>query len=598
MCSSRRHMRNTLPRWREACGAVYLATSFLLALAALGASVTDAAQIVWPTKNFSYLAQNKPLKEFLREFAASQGVALVIDSKVEGTVNGKFNLTPQSLLDLMATSFGLMWYYDGSILYIYPAGAMSSAVIQLGTATVGELQASLQRLDIVDDRYPIAYDLKQNTVRVSGPTRYVDLVRQAARAIDQNELSRGAAEIKVFPLRYAWAADFTFMQGGRERRLPGVASVLRDLYSPNRTKKSAPPATSSRQERLERMRGLGMFRDEEVEQQDPEQVAPVEQELTPLPMSGSELPQFQADGRLNAVVVRDRPERMAFYEAVVRALDVKPGLVEIEARILEISADAVDSLGIDWRLHSPNVDLQFSRGNLPNLGYETAIDERSPRSSPVPLPPGAGGNGLVPLPGAGIVPPVPSQNFQTGGILTTVLGDSGRYLIARVNALAQDGKANVLSSPRVLTLDNVEAVVENISTFFVRVAGNLDVALFNVSAGTSLRVTPLIVSENGHTQVKMAIRIEDGSISGRAVDQIPVVQRSTIGTQAFINEGESLLIGGYENNAESNSEVGVPWLSSVPVLGRLFKYTEKRTTRVQRLFLLTPRVIEPPAAKP
>lgn len=571
----------------------------LLVFTVLGASVVHAAQIAWPARNFRYLAQNKPLPEFLREFAASQDVAIVVDPKVEGTVNGKFDLTPQSLLELMATSFGLMWYYDGSVLYVYPAGAMSSAVIQLGAATVDELQASLLRLDIVDERYPIAYDLKQNTARVSGPTRFVELVRQAARAIDQNESLRGAAQIRVFPLRYAWAADFTFMEGGRERRLPGVASVLRELYAPGGAKKkSSPPPPSARQDRLERMRGLGMFRDEEVERQSEGQGAPVEEELMPLPMSSSDLPQFQADGRLNAIVVRDRPERMEFYAAVVRALDVRPGLVEIEARILEVSADAVDSLGIDWRLHSPNVDLQFSRGNLPNLGFGTALDEGSPRSSPAPLPPGAGGNGLVPLPGAGIVPPVPAQSLQTGGVLTTVLGDSGRYLIARVNALAQDGKANVLSSPRVLTLDNVEAVVENISTFFVRVAGNLDVALFNISAGTSLRVTPLIVSENGHTQVKLAIRIEDGSISGRSVDQIPVVQRSTIGTQAFINEGESLLIGGYENTAESDTEVGVPGLSSVPVLGRLFKYTEKRTTRVQRLFLLTPRVIEPPAAGP
>lgn len=581
------------PRARQRFRLTALAA--LTAALALSWSAARAAQISWPTKNFSYMAQNKPLKEFLREFGASQGVSVVIDPKVEGTVNGKFDLTPQSLLELMATSFGLMWYYDGKVLYVYPAGAMGSAVIQLSTATVDELQATLKRLDIVDNRYPIAYDTRQNTVFVSGPTRFVELVRQTARAIDQNETMRGAAEIRVFPLRYAWAADFTFMQGGEERRLPGLASVLRDLYSPGRAASHPPPPVrSSRQDRLDRMRGLGMFRDEDVPATTEDQPAPVEEELAPVAMSGADLPQFQADGRMNAIVVRDRPERMEFYEAVVRALDVKPGLVEIEARILEVSSDAIDSLGIDWRLHSRNVDLQFSRGNLPNLGFETAIDEQSPRSSPVPLPPGAGGNGLVPLPGAGIVPPVPFADLQSGGVLTTVLGDSGRYLIARVNALAQDGKANMLSSPRVMTLDNVEAVVENISTFFVRVAGNLDAALFDVSAGTSLRVTPLIVTENGRTQIKMAIRIEDGSISGRSVDQIPVVQRSTIGTQAFINEGESLLIGGYENNTESDTEVGVPGLSAIPVLGRLFKYTEKRNSSVQRLFMLTPRVIELP----
>ena len=232
---------------------------------------------------------------------------------------------------------------------------------------------------------------------------------------------------------------------------------------------------------------------------------------------------------MNAVVIRDRPERMAFYQDVIRSLDVKPGLVEIEARILEVSSDSIDSLGVDWRLHSGSADMQLSRGNLPNLGFDSALAEGAPRATPLPE---FGGSGALPAPG--VTPPIPSPRLQRGGVLTTVLGDSGRYLIARVNALAEKGKANIIASPRVLTLDNTEAALENISTFFVRVPGNLDAALFDVSSGTSLRVTPLIVLEGEQTRVKLAIRIEDGSLTGRMVDQIPIVQRSAISTQAFI----------------------------------------------------------------
>jgi type III secretion protein C len=196
----------------------------------------------------------------------------------------------------------------------------------------------------------------------------------------------------------------------------------------------------------------------------------------------------------------------------------------------------------------------------------------------------------------GITPPVPFADLARGGVLTTVLGDAGRYLIARVNALAQEGKANIMSSPRVLTIDNSEAVLENISTFFVRVAGNLDVGLFNISAGTSLHVTPLIVDEGAGHQVKLAIRIEDGSLTSQAVDQIPVVQRSTITTQAFIGEGESLLIGGYKTEVSRDADVGVPGLRDVPILGALFRFREKQKNRVERLFLLTPRIATPAAS--
>ena len=203
--------------------------ALLAALAGFIALNASAAEIAWRTDTFSYVARDKPLQEFLREFAASQGLTTIIAPEVEGKVNGKFELTPRSMLELMASSFGLLWYYDGRVLYVQAASETSSEVIRLNTTTVDELNATLLSLNILDSRYPIAFDSRQNTALVSGPNRYVELVSQAARAIDQNEVSRGVADIRVFPLRYAWAADFTFMQSGREHRLPGIASVLREI---------------------------------------------------------------------------------------------------------------------------------------------------------------------------------------------------------------------------------------------------------------------------------------------------------------------------------------------------------------------------------
>jgi type III secretion protein C len=137
-------------------------------------------------------------------------------------------------------------------------------------------------------------------------------------------------------------------------------------------------------------------------------------------------------------------------------------------------------------------------------------------------------------------------------------------------------------------------VVENLNNFFVRVAGNLDVDLFNVSAGTSLRVTPLIVPEGNQTLIKMAIKIEDGTVTSQQVDSIPVVRRTNIGTQAFIANGESLLIAGFSQTSESSSQAAVPGVSQVPVFGRLFRYEETKKQRVERMFLLTPRVVPLP----
>lgn len=551
-----------------------MALASLLAVCAVAA---PAGEVQWKNETFPYTAKGKPLREFLREFGASQGLMVVVSKDVEGTVNGKFNLLPGSLMDLMAASFGFIWHAEGNVLYVTPADDVRSELMRLTNANVARLRQALERLDIPDKRFPIIYDSRQNTAMVSGPTRYVDLVAQTARTVDQNENPATNATVRVFPLRYAWAGDLTYTQGGREETIPGVASVLSDLYgngSASPTPTSSGRFSRSGRSTLDALFGLG--RDDRGSRSPgtpgPRDSALLDDAPAPssrVPFGTTSLPQFKADSRMNAVIVRDLPERMKAHEATVQQLDIKPGLVEIEVRIIEVNSDALESLGIDWRLRTGHVDLQIGRGNLPTLSWGTALGDGAPVVGPL---------------GAQALSPSPSV------VLTTVLGDAGRFLIARVNALAQEGRANMLSSPKIMTLDNVEAVMENLSTFFVRVAGNLDVDLFDVSVGTSLRVTPLIVTEGEVQKVKMAIRIDDGVLTGQVVDQIPVVRRSAITTQSLIGDGQALLIAGYSEESDMNNEAGVPGLSSLPGVGRLFKYTEKRKTRVERFYLLTPKV--------
>jgi type III secretion protein C len=571
-----------------------------LALAALLAQFAGAAEIHWRTANFTYMAQDKPLKDFIRDFAASQGLSVVIAPEVSGTVNGKFNVTPHEMLDMLSMSFAVTWYYDGSVLYVSPEGDLSSDVVQLGGVGARQLQQALIRLGVADERYPLSYDRAHDTARVAGPKRYVQLVKQTLEALKQSgsdalataEVGDTPTRIHVFKLRYAWAADFTYSADGQEHTLPGVVSVLRDLYPTNRPAVGAgPPA---RQNKRERLRGMGYFRDAQVPSSEPERLTPVAPrqdaqsaaESSYVPAEGNfGLPQFQADGRMNAVVVRDVPEHMRYYEEVIKSLDVKPALVEIEARVLEVSEDAIDTLGVDWRAHSGSASVALTPGSLSNAAATSTSSAATTATGILGIPAIATSGLTVPL-------VIPGSQLPQGGVLTTVLGDSGRFLMARVSALADHGKANIVSTPRVLTLDNVEAVLENLSTFYVPVAGNLDVGLYNISAGTSLRVTPLLVSEDGHIQIKLAVRIEDGGITQQSVGTLPVVQRTTITTQAFINEGESLLIGGYKSDVRNVTNVGIPGLSSIPVLGALFRHQQKEKSHMEHLFMLTPRIVQ------
>jgi len=182
-----------------------------------------------------------------------------------------------------------------------------------------------------------------------------------------------------------------------------------------------------------------------------------------------------------------------------------------------------------------------------------------------------------------------------GGVVSLVLGSQQQF-IARIRALETQGAARIVSKPHVMTLSNVEALLDTTSTFFVRVAGQEEVDLFDVKVGTTLRVTPHVYDRGGRSQIKLRVNILDGSTSSERVDSIPIVEESTINTQAIIDVGQSLLIGGLVREIKGNGVSRVPVLGSIPGLGALFRTQTKTSSRQERMFLITPRLSTPRVA--
>jgi len=243
---------------------------------------------------------------------------------------------------------------------------------------------------------------------------------------------------------------------------------------------------------------------------------------------------------------------------------------------MDVSSDSLNSLGVDWRLHGRHGDFQTGRGDRGPLTWDGATTEAGQSGGTNSL-----GQVTTPL----------------GGMLTAAIGHSARnYLLARVTALASNGNANFVARPKVMTLDNTEAVLENLSEFYVRVDGFQDAGLFSITSGTGVRVTPLIIDEKSGRGVMMSIDIVDGDLSSQAVDRIPIVRRRTVNTQALVEEGSSLLIAGYSSEERSNATSGVPVLKDIPAVGNLFKYSDKKQVNMERFYLLTPRLVVPGAA--
>jgi type III secretion protein C len=261
------------------------------------------------------------------------------------------------------------------------------------------------------------------------------------------------------------------------------------------------------------------------------------------------------------------------YGRLIERLDVKPQLIEIEAHIIEIDDNALRQLGVDWTAHNSRLDIQTGTGTLAQSTYNGTLSQNF---------------GQTTLAGGAIASATP-----VGASVAAVLGDAGRYLMARISAMQQNQTAKIDASPKVVTLNNIEAVMDNKTQFFVPVQGYTSGDLYTVSTGISLRVLPMVVEEDGHTRIKLDVAIQDGELTDQTVSNLPVIQNSTINTQAFIEEGQALLIAGYRADSATNGVTGVPGLSKIPVIGALFRTDNRQKSHMERLFLLSPRVISP-----
>ncbi|WP_322026450.1 type III secretion system outer membrane ring subunit SctC [Burkholderia sp. BCC1977] len=590
------------PRRLQRAALAMCATALLTAsLCMTVAQPARAADLRWRNKPFTIVANGKKIGDFIRELASSQGVTAVVDPKVDGVISGRFSGTPQQTLDTICSTYGLTWYYDGSFLYVDPADQSQTQMIPIPPNAAGEIGRALQAMQIPDKRYTLVINDRANSVYVAGPRRYVELVRQAVGSVGDPSANGAHADIRAFRLRYGWASDFTINRSGKEVTVPGVATILRRLFGKgggtNELPSSTPLGQAARQVKLGSGLTIAVPRlDFPDISGGPRQggyggadgAAGAAGGFSPFSNGGGDtLPQIVADPAINAVIVRDLPENMYRYQSLINQLDERPRIVEINVTIIDINEDSLDSLGIDWRLHTTHGDVQIGNGQNPLNGNTQFNGAGNP---PLTFGVGASETGQT------------GTFMPTGIALTASIGGSLRnYLLTRVNALAQKGQAQLRSKPKVLALDNTEAILENLTQFYVQVQGYQDSSLYSVTTGTSIKVTPMIVDEairnaaavSGNPQsVMMSIDIQDGNIvPGQAVSNVPVIQQRNIVTKTMIDEGKSLLIAGFNDDEVRLNKSGVPWLSDIPLIGNLFKYTDKSGNHMERFYLLTPRVV-------
>jgi len=516
-----------------------LAMAAVAALAAVPGGTAQAAtnSIPWRVENYTLTARSMPVREVLETFGVAEGIPVIMSESISGTFSGNFKDIPAAdFLDRMATVHNLTWYYDGAAIYVTGAREMLSTLIDLRYMKAGEVQAMLRELGVEDDRFPLKTASEDELIMVSGPPRYVQLVAEMIAKADKLREQRtfNEVETRVFPLVHTWADNVSFNVSTSESsmQIRGVASILEDIMTATRGMKSREASTNSADSAQSRLEDS---------------------------MSSEFQPIIRPENRLNAVVVRDVATRMPMYEKIIKELDRPQKLVEIGITVLEmLKGDA-----LDWQL---SIKATGSHSDFTGAAGQNA----------------ASLFGTEDLVGKGL----------SGAI--SYLGDHVR-VSASLTALREKNKARSISRTSLVTLNNLAAEISDEQSYHARVVGENVASLEQVSAGTRMQIKPRIVPSlvtNIADQVWVTIMLQDGGFESVSVDAMPMARNSTLTTQAAIYEGDSILLAGYMRDIEEKAGWGIPYLRDIPWIGWLFGGSSVTKQTVQRMFILTPRILD------
>ena len=278
---------------------------------------------------------------------------------------------------------------------------------------------------------------------------------------------------------------------------------------------------------------------------------------------------IQADESTNAIIITASISSTNNIKNVIRLLDIRKAQVLIEAIIVEISSSDANELGIQWLAKGGSgIGLTNFNGAIPALLSATTGDASN----------------IANALNKGV-------SFATGSFDSSDNSGFGGIL----NALAGSGKANILSTPSIVTLDNEEAMimvgqeVPFITNTEIKSVGSNPFQNFErKDVGLTLTVKPQI---NEGDTIKLDIEQEISNILPGSNASDLVTSKRKINTSVMVSNNKILVLGGLMDDTVIDSESKVPWFGDLPILGDAFTYKTKKTEKRNLLIFIRPTIL-------
>lgn len=278
-----------------------------------------------------------------------------------------------------------------------------------------------------------------------------------------------------------------------------------------------------------------------------------------------------ADPRNNALVITDVQSQIPIIDAVLSKLDRKTKQVSIEAKIVLTTDDFTRQL-------------------------QTALNAGALNKSGVTVVGGATGSGASATPNIQLTNPPPTSRITIGQTSATGFGAfalsnlGARYFVgAAISAAEARNQAKVISAPTIVTQNNVKGEVVQGSQIPLQTTINNTVTTIYINAALTLDVTPQ-VTEDGH--VFLIIQVTNNSpgpvLTG---SQNPEINTQSATTQVLVDDGGTVVFGGVKLTNHTKSKTQIPGIGNIPLLGDLFKSTNREDQENDLIFVITPKIL-------
>lgn len=292
-----------------------------------------------------------------------------------------------------------------------------------------------------------------------------------------------------------------------------------------------------------------------------------------------------SEARTNQLFVTDIPSKLEQIQALISKLDIAVRQVVIEARIVEASDTFGKSLGV--RLGGS--DLRAQNGG--DGGYQLSGSNRVVIGSSYGNAVASSGQGGTVDAGSNFVnlPAIGQNGYNPAALAVSIFSSAAnRFLNLEISALEADGKGKVVSSPRVVTADQIKAIIEQGTELPYQVATSSGAtSLAFRKANLKLEVTPQITPEGN---IILDLDVNKDTV-GQATAAGFAINTKHVKTQVLVENGGTVVIGGIFELTETNSETKVPLLGDIPGLGNLFKTRSRTSNKQEMLVFITPKVV-------